>query len=220
MCYDFVHGGEVFAARLPRGRLVGVYPQTLHLLLDGLPHVAEEGAVHVGGMMGHPHVRVQVLVVVGLRVVGRVVVRSGVQHLVMGRQVRVVMGRHFGVMVEQDGIAGSRLGRRELVVVPTEEEVPRGVAGVVVQMAHVPVVGLEVVVLRSGAHFRGGHRRRRILVRRRYGGASAVVARAHLQAVRGQMMVAGVHERVDHLPSLDVANKKSTKTNTGRNVNT
>lgn len=36
---DLVHVGEVFAARFARGRLVGVDPEALHLLLDRLTHV-------------------------------------------------------------------------------------------------------------------------------------------------------------------------------------
>lgn len=71
---DLVHAGEMFPAGLPGRRLIRIYPQALHLLLDGLPHVPEEGAVYVRRMMRHPHVMIEVLVVIGLTV--RVVIRS------------------------------------------------------------------------------------------------------------------------------------------------
>jgi hypothetical protein len=177
---DLVHVVEVLAADLPGGRLLLVHPEALHLLLDGLAHVPEEGAVHVGRVVRHGHV-VEVLVVVGLVV---------------------------GVGVEEHRLAGRRLRRRELVLA-SEEEVARGVPGVV-QVAHVAVVRLEVVVLR--AHLGRRHRRRRVLVRRRDRGAAAVVPRAHLYPVRGQVVVvAGVHERVYHCRRNSLTSQKHTK---------
>jgi hypothetical protein len=200
---DLVHVVEVLAADLPGGRLLLVHPEALHLLLDGLAHVPEEGAVHVGRVVRHGHV-VEVLVVVGL-VVG-VRVGAGVEHLVVRRQ--VVLVGDVAVVVEEHRLAGRRLRRRELVLAP-EEEVARGVPGVV-QVAHVAVVRLEVVVLR--AHLGRRHRRRRVLVRRRDRGAAAVVPRAHLYPVRGQVVVvAGVHERVYHCRRNSLTSQKHTK---------
>lgn len=165
MGHNLVHAGEVFPARLPRRRLLRVHPQTLHLLLDGLTHVPKKRAVHVRRVVRHPHVGVQVLVVIGLGVIRGVMVRPRIQHLVVRRQVRVLVRGHLGVMVEQHRVAGRRLGRREVVVVASEEEVASCVTGVRVQMPHVAVVGLEVMVLRPGTHFGSGHRRGRVLVR-------------------------------------------------------
>lgn len=196
MRHNLVHTREVLPAGLPGRLLLGVYPQTLHLLLDGLPHVPEEGPVDVAGMMGHPpEVGVQILmVVVRLGMVRRVVVRPGVEHLVVRRQVRIVMRRHLGMMVEQHGITGRGLSRRKLVVLATQQKVSGRVTGMGIQVPHVAVVGLEVVL--AGRHLRGGHGRRGVLVRRQ-GGAS-VVARRHLDAVARQVVVARVHEGVDH----------------------
>lgn len=46
--HDLVHRRERLAARLPRRRLLGFDPHARHLLLHGLPHVSEEGAVVSG----------------------------------------------------------------------------------------------------------------------------------------------------------------------------
>lgn len=197
-----VHAGEVLPAGLSRRRLFRVYPQALHLLLDGLPHVPEEGPVDVRGVVRHAHVRIQILMVVGLGMVGGVVVRAGIQHLMMGSQMGMLVRSHLAVMVEEDWVAGSGLGRREVVVVPSEKEIARRVSRMRIQMTHVPIVGLEMMILGAGSHLRRRHRCRRVLVRRRYRRGTSVVAGTHLQPVRRQVVVPTVHESVYHLVQL------------------
>lgn len=70
---DFRHRREMFPANFLRGRLVGVYPQALHFLLDR-SHVFEEAAVDVAGMMRHRHGVVVDVLVVRLGVIRRVVI--------------------------------------------------------------------------------------------------------------------------------------------------
>lgn len=163
---DLVHAGEMLAADLPRGRLLRVHPHALHLLLDGLPHVPEECTVDVGGgVVRHSHVIEVLMVVVGLGVVG-MRIRPRVQHLGMGGQMGVLVRRHVGsVVMEQHRVAGGGLSRGEIVVVAAKEEIAGGVAGMGVQVAHVAVVGLEVVVLGHGTHLGRRHRSCRVLVR-------------------------------------------------------
>lgn len=78
-------------------------------------------------------------------------------------------------VVEEYGVRRRGLRRREVVMVPPEQEVPGRVSRVRVQMGHVAVVGLEVMVL----SLRRRHRRRRVLVRRRYRRAAPVMTRRH-----------------------------------------
>lgn len=52
MRHDLVHGRKALTADLPRRRLLRVQPETGHLLLDGLSHVAEEGSM-VRGVVWH-----------------------------------------------------------------------------------------------------------------------------------------------------------------------
>lgn len=206
MCHNLVHTCEMFTANLPLcRRLIRIDPQTLHLLFDRLSHVSEEGAMHGGRrirrMMGrHAHMgRIQILVVVRLRVMvsgGRMMVRrSRIQHLVMGRQMGMLVRRHLTVMMEQYRITGRCLCRRKVVMVAAQQKVSGRVAGVRVQMAHVAVVRLEVMIL--GA-LGGGHRSRRILVRRWDRGTATIVTGAHFDAVRRQVVVTTVHERIYH----------------------
>lgn len=123
--HDLVHAREVLAAALPGRRLLRVHPQALHLLLDRLPHIAKKRAVHVARMVRHRHRRMVQILVVVVRLVGRVVVlRARVQHLVVHR---VLVRTHLRVVVEEHGLAGRRLRGREVVVVPPQQEVPRRV---------------------------------------------------------------------------------------------
>lgn len=158
-------------------------------------NVPEERAVDVPRMVRHPHVVVEVLMVVGLRVISGVMVRPRIEHLVVVHGRLVVPHVRMGV-VEEYGVRRRRLRRREVVVVPPQQKVAGRVSRVRVQMGHVAVVGLEVVVL----GLRRRHRGRRVLVRRRYRRAAPVVPRRHLYPVLSQMVVARVHKRVDHCP--------------------
>lgn len=179
MGHDLVHAGEVLPAGLPGRRLLRVHPQTLHLLLDRLPHVPEKRPVNVRGMMRHPHVGIKVLVMVGLRVVSSVVIRSGIEHLVVRRQVRVLMRSHLRVMVKENRVAGSSLRRWKLMVVSAQKEITSRVTSVRVQVPHVAVVCLEVVVLRPRADFSRSHGRRGVLVRRRNRRGTSLMPRTH-----------------------------------------
>lgn len=113
-------------------------------------------------------------------------------------QVRMLMRGHLRVMVEQHRITRCGLRRREIMVVPPEQEIASRVTGMRVQMPHVPVVSLEVVVLRARAYFRSSHRRSRILMGRRYPSTTSVVPRTHLQPVGRQVVMPTIHKRVNH----------------------
>lgn len=85
MCNQLVHGAEgPVAALLGPAQLGFLDPLTGQLLLDGLPHVTEEGARPVVGRHVHAHVHVHGAVVGELRT-GRVGVRARASH----RAVRV-----------------------------------------------------------------------------------------------------------------------------------
>ncbi len=122
--HDLVEGAEDLIAGLLGHGLIRVDPQAGHLLLDGLPHVPEEGAGRVVRRHAHSvHVRR-----------GGVHLRAGGgAHVLPGGPVR---GRHAGQAGSGHALhgvvqAGKRIGEHGGVrsvrglVVPPQEEVPR-----------------------------------------------------------------------------------------------
>ena len=119
--HNFMHRVEGFIARLLGVRLVRLHPEAGDLLLDGLPHVPEEGAVCgadglVGGVARAVHV------VHGLHVRVRLA-RPGHAGLVKSRE-RICWVREHGV------VRGGRAVVEAPHVAP-EQEVP-GVGRVMV----------------------------------------------------------------------------------------
>lgn len=115
---ELVHRAESFVARLFGVRqLLGLDPLADELLLNGLPHVSEEGPCSV--VRGHIHVHGAVAVQLG----GRVVVGA------RARNVAVLVCSSVHVPREaQPHLAVDHVGRRMargLLVQPRKEQVPR-----------------------------------------------------------------------------------------------
>lgn len=208
----FVHRREVLPADLLRMRLLRLDPEARHLLLHRLSHVAEEGTVVRRVVMGsypghvmvmrHELVRVSVVLPVihvhvdaHVRVVGEVVVM--VVEIVVEGDVLVVEGAREDHRVRR-GVQ-PRAGRRpEVVMLPPQQEVPRRVARVRIQMthrhAHVVVAVVEPV------HVLLAVPRRQVRLRRP---RHAVRRRRHLQPHARQVVVVRtqrrrIHKRVQH----------------------
>lgn len=172
--HDLVHGGERLVAQFLGTRLVLVHPLAAHLLLDGLAHVAEEGA---GTVRSHVVVhrmvhRVVHVVVVELRIDQVVVAHGRRTHLVVvelvvggGRaRVHVRCPRRDARQPHLPVDVVRRVGRRVMRLVQTREQH--------VWTARVRVVQAgarrhEHAVVRSVARRQGLVRRRRRVGRER-----------------------------------------------------
>lgn len=198
MSHYLVHCRKIFTTDFFRMGLLGLDPQTRHFLFDRLSHIPEKGTVmrrvvvrsyaaHVV-VVRHELIGVPVVVAVvhvhvdpHVGVVREVVVM--VVQVVVQRHVLIVQRRRKQHRVRRGVQAGPRRSP-EVVVLPPEQEIPRRVAGMGVQMAHghphvvVAVVEPVHVLVRIG--------RGQVGLR---GRGHAVGRRRHFQPHAGQMVV-------------------------------
>lgn len=139
---QLVHGAESFVARLfGVGQLLGLNPLTDEFLLDGLPHVSEEGP---GSMVGsHVHVHRAIAMELG----GGVVLGPGAGDLsiLVGSAIHVPGEAQPHLPVHHVGGAVSC----RLLMQPREDKVSGGV-GVSVRSSEPPRRGEEAVLGAGG----------------------------------------------------------------------
>jgi len=183
-----VHTPKVLPALLPGKRLLGFDPLALHLLLHGLPHVAEEGSVGRKRTVGqtpyvvrHGELRRRLRVVVRLASPLHAQPHLVVVMMMMGVEVvslmmaLVLMQRRR----EDDPSFGSGSLRHKLV--PPEKKVPGRISRMRVQMRMVGV-GLRV-----------GQRMMSVRVM-----MMLTLRRRHLQSEARQVSMRTLHEGIHH----------------------
>lgn len=140
MCYNILHASEMLSTGFPCG-LLWINPTALHLLLDGLTHIAKKGRRVYGPIAGMMVRYAHMMGVIEVRRMAMLMSCRLIHHLMVRRHLRRGLKQH--------GITRCWLWGREIVVIPSQQEISCSVTW----MLSVPVcLGWMIVMIMWTVH--------------------------------------------------------------------